>query len=304
MILTETLRKNRDKYTLVMFDVDGVLIDTSKSFFEAIILAVDRILSGRGIQISDTDLRNPLARIKTAPGFNNDWDAAEALLVFLAHRELCVLAMDIDGFIASLAGYCEGSVSWERWTHQNAPTASKPLLRLLESSPIRETAMEYYAGSEMCADLYGIEPAGIAERGTHLNEAVLADTALLDSLACARGIYTGRNRPELDMALEKLLPVSWDTNLLFCDTGSGPESVKPSPLALLRAAEYAQSSALIFAGDSPDDYAAAVNARQERPGLDVEFAAVGPALWAAAYPVSRVSNINELLTFLYDRGVQ
>ncbi|MBI5227558.1 histidinol-phosphate transaminase [Candidatus Micrarchaeota archaeon] len=56
----------------VIFDVDGVLIDVSKSYREAIIRTVKEF---SGKDISD----NSISKLKEIPGFNDDWDCSYAL---------------------------------------------------------------------------------------------------------------------------------------------------------------------------------------------------------------------------------
>jgi HAD superfamily hydrolase (TIGR01548 family) len=57
----------------IIFDIDGVLIDVSRSYRAAIKGTVESI-SGR--QISDAQIE----RIKGIPGWNNDWDVSFALI--------------------------------------------------------------------------------------------------------------------------------------------------------------------------------------------------------------------------------
>ena len=57
----------------IIFDVDGVLIDVSESYRKAIRLTTQKLT---GIEITEADV----SQVKIIPGFNNDWDAAFALV--------------------------------------------------------------------------------------------------------------------------------------------------------------------------------------------------------------------------------
>lgn len=56
----------------VIFDIDGVLVDVSESYREAIRLSAGYVL-GREVDVGEVD------EIKRIPGMNNDWDAAYAI---------------------------------------------------------------------------------------------------------------------------------------------------------------------------------------------------------------------------------
>lgn len=61
------------KFDMIIFDIDGVLVDVRKSYWEAIKQTVKSI-SGRTIGNED------MGRIKSIPGFNNDWTAAYGII--------------------------------------------------------------------------------------------------------------------------------------------------------------------------------------------------------------------------------
>ena len=63
----------KTKYDGLIFDMDGVLVDVSKSYREAIRQTVSYFL-GKNVLISEVD------KIKNKVGMNNDWDASYALI--------------------------------------------------------------------------------------------------------------------------------------------------------------------------------------------------------------------------------
>jgi len=63
----------KTKFDGLIFDMDGVLVDVSKSYREAIRLTASYFLE-RGVLMSEVD------EIKNKVGMNNDWDATYALI--------------------------------------------------------------------------------------------------------------------------------------------------------------------------------------------------------------------------------
>lgn len=63
----------KTKYDGLIFDIDGVLVDVSKSYREAIRQTAGYFL-GRNVVVSEVDA------VKNKVGMNNDWDATYALI--------------------------------------------------------------------------------------------------------------------------------------------------------------------------------------------------------------------------------
>lgn len=61
------------KFDGVIFDIDGVLVDVSESYREAVRLSAGEFL-GREVSTEEVE------EVKGIPGMNNDWDAAYALV--------------------------------------------------------------------------------------------------------------------------------------------------------------------------------------------------------------------------------
>lgn len=68
----ETLKRAIEPVDSVIFDIDGVLVDVSNSYRQAIIRTVMEF-AGKRVSNSDID------KLKEIPGFNNDWDCTYAL---------------------------------------------------------------------------------------------------------------------------------------------------------------------------------------------------------------------------------
>jgi HAD superfamily hydrolase (TIGR01548 family) len=68
------------KFDGILFDIDGVLVDVSESYREAIRLSAGEFL-GREVGAEE------VGKVKEIPGMNNDWDAAYALVKGLDSAE-------------------------------------------------------------------------------------------------------------------------------------------------------------------------------------------------------------------------
>ena len=73
---------NKMVFDLIVFDIDGVLLDTSHSFPLAISQAVVHYGKLTGFSHWLEPSLEQVGAFKTIPGFNNDWDLAEAMLVY------------------------------------------------------------------------------------------------------------------------------------------------------------------------------------------------------------------------------
>jgi phosphoglycolate phosphatase-like HAD superfamily hydrolase len=71
------------KIKTVVFDCDGVLIDSSKSY-DATICKVARLFASKlGFVIEEGKLRQGIEALRRTGGFNNDWDTTYALIQYL-----------------------------------------------------------------------------------------------------------------------------------------------------------------------------------------------------------------------------
>src|SRR4030043_2238761 len=71
---------------LLIFDMDGVLIDVSRSYRETIrqtVLIYLRKCLGFEIGIRGSISKKDIALFKSIGGFNNDWDLTSGLLLYL-----------------------------------------------------------------------------------------------------------------------------------------------------------------------------------------------------------------------------
>ena len=239
-------------YDAYIFDVDGVLIDTTFSFPKAIEVAV-AFDSGEdwftGKEITD---------LKEMGGFNNDWHTAIAGACWLRfHRDLSFTFFtrkigDLGSGLSAIRELC-------------------PELDTVYEQRITRLAQEAYGGMSACLKLYGFDPKNLQIPGYWQNEKPLIDTTLLDSVFENKGIVTGRDRAEMELAFQILnwrIPEKW----LACS--DNPEFDKPNPKKLITIIKNLQSSSPLYFGDSRDDQNLIHNYR-ELTGKPIGYCFIG-----------------------------
>lgn len=262
---------------VVVFDMDGVLMDVRHSYPVVISKTVDRFLQESGFsgdQVAVTP--DETAYFKAAGGFNSDWALAQGLvLIYLVKAELAG-SRQIDGLrnlspdmatIARSAGQYGGGLAGLE-TALSHLLESRELDRLKtggwDRARITRLAQEFYAGDQAEA-VFGISNDTISGDGLMLTERPLVDRDVLLSAPFRYGLYTGRNRGEVATALEMA-----HLGGVFAEEALITESLgirKPDPTGLFRVAAVLRPKLMIYAGDNLDDWQTAARYEAER-GLD------------------------------------
>ena len=229
--------------TGLVFDVDGVLVDTSLSFPAVVSAAVqigakDILGYPAPFRLFDDEHYNIARR---SPMFNDDYDIAWVFLSWIASGAALqggggpVSRLDWERLIAS----CDGSP--EEWC---GSVFQSPVDR----GSVRKTCEEIYFGEEQYLLFRGVSPE-IRIGGLWKRERPCLEKEW-ESLDIPTGIYTGRNRQELQLALNLL---GWDGfPPHLCITPDEGIS-KPSPRGLKILEERLSVSRIIFFGDSESD---------------------------------------------------
>jgi phosphoglycolate phosphatase-like HAD superfamily hydrolase len=277
-----------------LFDIDGVLIDTSGSYRRSVIAATEYLVRVRaGLKSGPEPLVTPedVTAFKLAGGFNSDWDLTPALAGIWTARlrewsggpraEKPLSAWAADALAATRAGH--GGVAWLR--------ATVPASALPDWESARWVHDEYYWGADAMRAIYQREPqyAPDAPGLASAEESLLAEETLpaLAALGLTRyGLITGRISPEVEQALHIIAP-DGETQAT-----NGPHGVathppfavivpaslhtKPDPQALVYALEKLEARAAVYLGDTGDDLDLTLRYRAEilprRPDLPAVLA--------------------------------
>ncbi len=255
---------SKPKLDSVIFDMDGVLIDVSQSYRQAIKLTVEYVLQnnyGLHTVIAAEDVES----MKLIPGFNNDWDLSFALIQLLSKK---IYRTQFKKKITALSDQIKNSSEYQK---------------------IKDIFQSFYLGSELFFEIYQ-RLAPISEQsGLIANEILLIDLAVLKKIANKYkvGVATGRPKFEALFALRnlKISPALIQEKFVVGKEDTLRE--KPFPDPLLQAAALLDSNRPIYVGDSINDVLAAKSAQ-----MPCIFVGTGSA---AEFEVAGTNEIERLL---------
>jgi phosphoglycolate phosphatase-like HAD superfamily hydrolase len=264
-----------------LFDIDGVLIDTSGSYRRSVVEATEYLVRVHaGLTGGPEPLVTPedVVAFKMAGGFNSDWDLTPALAGLWTARlrewrgdpraAKPLSAWAQDALEATQAG--RGGVTWLR--------ATVPASAIPDWEMARWVHDELYWGATLIRKLYEREPryAPDAPGVAHMEEPLLTPETLpaLEALGINRyGLITGRISPEVEQALRLIAP---DGEVRAIGGPHGvtehppfavivPASLhaKPDPQALVYALKKLGARAALYAGDTGDDLELTLRYRAE-----------------------------------------
>ena len=289
---------------LIVFDMDGVLIDVSRSYRDTVRRTVKLFFKTAP---SSEKLPEPLfgledlAAVKQSGGLNNDWDLSCLIINLLFNR------------IEKPPVY-ESKNSWDRYRETIGQCDVTELAAFLKSTPTPLTALlekagktknafiyglytgdvgsgniikqifqEVYLGRELFIATYGLGPQFYDGDGFIHRERLLVDIGVLDELAADHimAIATGRPRAEADhplnhfglgkyfaevMALEDCLE---EEKRILEEDGKAVSLSKPDPFMLDAIAVNLEKPVArhFYIGDMPDDMVAAKRTKSGFTGI-------------------------------------
>ena len=292
--LTEGLASGQPPRRLdsALFDVDGVLIDTRRSYRLAVMHGSERLVRvANGLTQAPSPMvaQRDIAAFKLAGGFNSDWDATQLFAALWTARlrewrgqpEASVTVDDWAARASDAARAGVGGVTWLR--------ATFPATAIPNDETARWAHDEFYWGATLVRELYGHEPvfAPEAEGFVHNEELLLGAELLptLRDLGIARfGLITGRVGPEVDWALRRLAGscglsegappagAPWYDDphgrSPFACVVPATLYAKPDPRALAHAVRRLEASAALYVGDTADDLDLVLRYRREEQADD------------------------------------
>ncbi len=285
---------------LIIFDMDGVLVDVSASYRDTVRKTAYLFLKdskGGGRLKEPLFTLEDLSTVKQSGGLNNDWD--------LSHRVITLLMSRVEAFsnnrsewdVSQLAEYIEGK--------------DTPLADLLEAeyafkSPqadfyyrsdvgsgniIKQIFQEVYLGKELFKETYGINCEYFSEDGYILREKLFIRPEVISrwSENNLLAIATGRPRAEALYPVKKhnidyfekiySLDECLEAETRASEKGEKDVSFsKPHPFMLDQLADEFKAEGeeydkLFYVGDMPDDMLAANSSSHNFRGIAVLYSA-------------------------------
>ncbi len=228
----------------LVFDVDGVLIETSASFFEVVSSAVDIYCSlFPGLDSLENSFTfEHYRRAKLNPMFNDDYDIAWFFLCWIMTKP--ELVSGAGGHGQDDWGYLLASC------HEDPVICAEVVFKnTADRGTVRKICEELYFGEEIYRHIRGRVPEYASGPGAWRNERALLDRRW-DSFEEPVGIYTGRSAAEMELAFGIL---DWrDFPGQRCVT-SCDMIRKPSPEGLFVLERILGVSGLFFFGDTESD---------------------------------------------------
>lgn len=294
----------------VVFDVDGVLVETRRSFRDTILASARIVLSrwhgveGPAATAEETDL------FKQIPGFNDDYDITIALTAFWEMKRLLggggpattkrlapfgpTLVQVLERAERSGGGLGAFLHAVGSYTPQRHEVRVRP-------NVVRQVFREVYAGREI-EEIYGRKARyGYAKVGYWRKETPLLRTPLPSGLRY--GIITGRNAGETRLALSLCSLNGQVPPQAVMHTDHGMR--KPDPRLLRRVLRRLKARAAVYVGDTRDDLLLVNNYRQKYgkvEGAHVVSCRVGHLNNLGTKPDLEAADVNELLGYLRSRG--
>jgi len=283
---------------LIVFDMDGVIMDVSKSYRDTVRHTTKLFLSPAP---SAARMPEPLfdlsdlAGVKQSGGLNNDWDLSFqtiSLMFTLIKKPDVHDTEDPWSTYRKTLSLCDLSKLADYLN-----STDRPLMNLLNQhgkladpliakfyagdvgsgNIIKQIFQEIYLGEELFTSTYGLTPEIYRGQGYILRETVMTSSLILDELSRKNhlAIATGRPRAEAEYPLEHFklkgyfdIVYSLDDCLkeekrIHDEEGKEVSLSKPHPYMLDAIAEKYNDAATTFyyVGDMPDDIVAAGRSR-------------------------------------------
>jgi HAD superfamily hydrolase (TIGR01548 family) len=291
---------------LIVFDMDGVLIDVSRSYRETVRKTARLFFTGaKGFdQLPDPLFSlDDLTRLKQSGGLNNDWDLTSQVLSLLFARIGTPADAPSDGAdsprqvaipgcdVRDLADYLRG-VSFpltdllDRYGRRKDPRVTAcDRGNVRSGNLIKRIFQEIYLGPALFSAIYRLKPLYWLGDGLIKAERPLMDRNVLQGLAREHilAVATGRPKAEADVPLDHFslrgyfqLVVTLDDCTLaeersFLESGERISLSKPHPFMLDWIARRMEGKfrGCFYVGDMPDDMLAARASRAGFQGIGI-----------------------------------
>jgi len=259
----------------IVFDVDGVLVDTESSYIEAVARTVQWLLTSELALVDDGPAvdRATVRLWKRTGRWNDDWDLSYALYCWFVGS---------SGATTSERRRSAGDA--EAAARRDIADLERAAPRHLTWEEVRGIFEEIYNGTPVATMRYGVKARVRQERGLAETERVLLEASLLRELALLGlhkvGIVTGRSLPDWD-AVRVRIPLPVETAVATMEDGR-----KPDVAPLRKVVDALRPSAFIAVGDTLADLEMVVRWNESDPDVPGTPVMLCPAEDEATYRVA------------------
>ncbi len=265
-------------FDAVVFDIDNVLIDTRRSYTDAIRWTVEMYLTEGSVPLFRPMKRSSDPMLLTAKdvdefkllgGFNDDWDCCYGLLVYLISLPIKKRNLDRLKQVMSIKKLAQKV--------KTRPLRITGITKMFGRPPgitiekISRIFQEVYLGKELFQSIEKKEPEYWNKRGLIFNERLVFKRPLLEkikNLGVQLGIATGRSRFEAVYALRHFNVLDLFDTMTPMDEVKKAEKIlkqslrKPHPYSIIETAKkLGVAKRYLYIGDLPDDVLAANEAK-------------------------------------------
>ncbi len=286
----------------IVFDIDGVLIDTGSSFISTIVTTTQYYIKNILELPLDLDRLSvdDALMFKEHSGFNNDWDLTAAMVSFVLYSfKKGVDITELGSFLEKVDEYGGGLPGIEKFISGVTDKSTQDWIeKKVDYERIKKIFQEFYAGNSYCESLYGFSPGFFDGPGSVETEIVLLDPELIRKWQGKIGILTGRMRNETELALKMLEMEHIDPVLVEYTDYLLPN--KPHPAKMVQILNNAGSRNALFVGDSIDDFLTSYNYINLNEERNLRFGLV--AAENKSFPESagafRADSVNSLIGYV------
>jgi phosphoglycolate phosphatase-like HAD superfamily hydrolase len=295
---------------LVVFDMDGVIIDVSGSYRDTVRRTAGLFFSlARAAQHLPDPLFQPadLADLKQNGGLNNDWDLTYLIISLLFSLvDKAAVYQNNDPWLkyrqtmsrcdaGPLAVYLKSTDRPLKTLFKRLGRQTNPFIAELyagdvgSGNVIKQIFQEIYLGRGLFTSTYRLAPEMYRGEGYILREKVLVDRAILEELAGKNilAIATGRPKAEAEYPLNRfdlkkyfsclytLNDCLREEKRILAEENKTVSLSKPNPFMLDAVAETLKDKAdrYYYVGDMPDDMVAAGRSRSGFKAIGLILAA-------------------------------
>ncbi|HZA07356.1 MAG TPA: HAD family hydrolase [Nitrososphaeraceae archaeon] len=254
----------------ILFDVDGVLVDTRKSYNIAISKTVDFVIkyvTGRS-NLNGLVNQEIILKFRYTGGFNNDTDTSYAIsLAALTNPYKKKNVNDMREFISYIASNANenGITSVERLLSSLSSSSFYNIRKLKEllayPGPIGKSIVttvfdEIFYGTELYKKRHGLEPKYYFGKPLIENDKLVVTKSTINTISeMFNGniaIVSGRSKLATEFSLRSIFNIFNQKASVFLEDENREHS-KPNPYAIKKAMDIMGSKRAIYVGDSIED---------------------------------------------------